>query len=256
MANPTTQGNPNSGNPPDPHTCRAPSDKWVINLSSTPLSSKQLTLLQKGPNFAIIPKHPPIEAYITATEIAAAKLPNQEAEEFRSDVNRLLKQQQQQPPQHCNLTPAQCRALTQLKQDNNRVILTADKGVAMVVMDLQDYNNKAQALLQDTNTYKVLPKDPTPQLKNKLITLLKNIHQTGGLNTHKYKQLYPTSALRPIVSSRGSITYGVAKELSHIIKPLVGQSPHHLKNTQHFMKAHTYRSISTLGQQSPHHCQT
>ena len=42
--------------------------------------------------------------------------------------------------------------------------------------------------------------------------------------------------LRPIVSSRGSITYGVAKELAHIIKPLVGQSPHHLKNTQHFVQ--------------------
>ena len=37
----------------------------------------------------------------------------------------------------------------------------------MVVMDKQDYNNKAQALLQDSNTYRVLPKDPTPQLKNK-----------------------------------------------------------------------------------------
>ena len=42
--------------------------------------------------------------------------------------------------------------------------------------------------------------------------------------------------LRPIVLSRGSITYGVAKELAHIIKPLVGQSPHHLKNTQHFVQ--------------------
>ena len=89
----------------------------------------------------------------------------------------------------------------------------------MVIMDQQDYNNKAQALLQDTNTYKVLPMDPTPQLKNKLITLLKSIKQTGGLSTQKYKQLYPTSAapqilwpsqntqnwypLRPIVSSRG-----------------------------------------------------
>ena len=61
----------------------------------------------------------------------------------------------------------------------------------------QDYSNKAQALLQDTNTYKVLPKDPTPQIKNKLITLLKNIKQTGGLSTQKYKQLYPTSAVPP-----------------------------------------------------------
>ena len=52
---------------------------------------------------------------------------------------------------------------------------------------------------------------------------LPKIHKTG-------------TPLRPIVSSRGSITYGVAKELSHIIKPLLGQSPHHLKNTQHFIQ--------------------
>ena len=58
-------------------------------------------------------------------------------------------------------------------------------------MDQQDYTNKAQALLEDTNTYKVLPKDPTSQLKNKLITLLKDIKQTGGLTTQKYKQTLP-----------------------------------------------------------------
>ena len=120
------------------------------------------------------------------------------------------------------------------------------QGVAIVIMDQENYTNKAQALLQDTNTYKVLTKDPTSQLKNTLISLLKDIKQTGGLTTHKYKPLYPTSAvppkfyglpkihktgtpLRPIVSSRGSITYSVSKELSHIIKPLVGQSPHRLK---------------------------
>ena len=54
-------------------------------------------------------------------------------------------------------------------------------------MDQQHYNNKAWALLQDTNTYKVLHKDLTPQLKNKFITLLKNTKQTGGLSTQKHK---------------------------------------------------------------------
>ena len=249
----STQANQTSGNPLNPNTCRDHTDKWVINLSRTPLTVDQLTLLQKGPNFAITPKYPPIDAYIMATELASSKLPSQEVDEFRSDVNRLLKEQQQQHHNNCNLNPAQCRALTQLKQDNTRVVLTADKGVAMVIMDQQDYNTKAKALLQDTNTYKVLPKDPTPALKNKLINLLKDIKQSGGLSIQKYKQLYPTSAvphkfyglskihktgtpLRPIVSSRGSITYGVAKELSHIIKSLVGQLPHHLKNTQHFIQ--------------------
>ena len=65
----------------------------------------------------------------------------------------------------------------------------------MVIMDQQDYNNKANTLLQDTNTYKVLNKDPTNSLKNKLITILKDIKQTGGLSNTKYKTLYPTKAV-------------------------------------------------------------
>ena len=77
------------------------------------------------------------------------------------------------------------------------MVLTADKRVAMVIMDQEDYTNKAQTLLQDTNTYKLLPMDPTSQLKNKLISLLKDIKQTGGFSTHKCKQLYPTSAVPP-----------------------------------------------------------
>ena len=47
------------------------------------------------------------------------------------------------------------------------------------------------------------------------------------------KQEHPLGPLFPV---GGSITYGVAKELAHIIKPLVGQSPHHLKNIQHFIQ--------------------
>ena len=42
--------------------------------------------------------------------------------------------------------------------------------------------------------------------------------------------------LRPIVSSCGSVTYGVAKELAKILKPLVGKSPHHITSTQDFVE--------------------
>ena len=40
--------------------------------------------------------------------------------------------------------------------------------------------------------------------------------------------------LRPIVSSIGSVTYETSKELSRILKPLVGRSPHHVQNNQEF----------------------
>ena len=42
--------------------------------------------------------------------------------------------------------------------------------------------------------------------------------------------------LRPIVSSTVSVTYETSKELSRILKPLVGRSPHHVQNNQEFLK--------------------
>ena len=44
----------------------------------------------------------------------------------------------------------------------------------------------------------------------------------------------PDTPLRPIVSSHGSVTYGVAKVLAKIFKPLVGVSCHHVHSAQDF----------------------
>ena len=41
------------------HMCINHTDKWIINLSKIPLTKEQLSLLQKGPNFAFTPKYPP-----------------------------------------------------------------------------------------------------------------------------------------------------------------------------------------------------
>ena len=54
--------------------------------------------------------------------------------------------------------------------------------------------------------------------------------------------------LRPTISSRGSITYGVARELANIICPLVGQSPHHSKtpNTVQHIKEIKFESREVM----------
>ena len=72
-----------------------------------------------------------------------------------------------------------------------------DKGVEMVIMDKQEYTDKAIGLLSDTNTYRTILKDPTNKLKNKLICILKDIKQTGGLKDSTYCKGYPTSAVHP-----------------------------------------------------------
>ena len=60
-----------------------------------------------------------------------------------------------------NLTLEEIRAVKELKQDHSQVVLTADKGVAMIVMDREDYTDKAHLLLADTNTYKTITKNPS-----------------------------------------------------------------------------------------------
>ena len=67
-----------------------------------------------------------------------------------------------------------------------------------------------------------------------------------------YRTMYPTSCLapkfyglpkihktvtplRPVVSSRGSVTYGVAKVIAKILKPFVGKLPHHIPSTNDFV---------------------
>ena len=46
----------------------------------------------------------------------------------------------------------------------------------------------------------------------------------------------PDTLLRPIVSSCGSVTYGVAKELIKILKPIIGKSPLHINSTHDFVE--------------------
>ena len=116
-----------------------PNPKWVINLSNKPLTPAQRSVLPKGPNFVVTPRQPPNLEYITAIEAACTKLSKHDAEELRADINRVLRSSHPLKP---NLTKAQNLALRELKRDRDCIVLTADKGVAMVIMDRQDYISK------------------------------------------------------------------------------------------------------------------
>ena len=71
-------------------TLEDPSHKWVINLSSKPLTQAKRSLLAKGPNYAIALRPPNLE-YITAIESVCTKLSQQDVEELRANINRLLR---------------------------------------------------------------------------------------------------------------------------------------------------------------------
>ena len=96
-------------------------------------------------------------------------------DEFTVEVKRLLLQDQNNKRQ-ANVSKEELKALKELKLDNNRLILTANKGVALVVIDKQEYIKKAEDLLQESS-YKKIADDPTAKQKNKLISILRRSRQ-------------------------------------------------------------------------------
>ena len=112
----------------------------MINLSNTPLTEEQERLLAHGPKFVITPRETLVKEYIAATEQACTKIEQGKQEEFRVEVKRLLKyDQNNNNKRQANISKEELKALKELKLDNNRLILTADKGVALVVIDKDDY---------------------------------------------------------------------------------------------------------------------
>ena len=232
--------------------CERIKSKWVVNLSDKTLTSDEENVLKHGLNFAVSPKEIPVDDYIIAIETACRAIGpvSKEAETLRAHCVRVLKNAPRPKP---NLKKSERVALDNLAKDSTITIVPADKGRAVVVMNTTDYKTKAELLLSDEKTYQQLKKDPTSKFSNRLISQLKDIKKEGNLDEREYRRIYPTSAmvprfyglpkvhkqgapLRPIVASRGSITYELAKVLAQILSPLVGQNGYALKNSAEMVK--------------------
>ena len=81
------------------------------------------------------------------------------------------------------------QALKRLKNDNNTVILPADKGCVNVVMDKTDYFDKMGTLVNDKQTYEELKHDPTPTLQRKLNSKILMLKKTDAIDTQRYYRL-------------------------------------------------------------------
>ena len=122
---------------------------------------------------------------MAAVKEACSRLPAMEADELRADTSCLLKNN---CPYNKSNISKEYKAIKDLREDHTRVILTVDKGVAKVVMDKQEYTDKALTLLTDTSTYNTISKDPTTRLMNKLISTYKDIKKQGGINGHNKQE--------------------------------------------------------------------
>ena len=147
-------------------------DNWIINLFMKELTPEEKSLLQKGPKFAVTQTTIPMKEYISTTTVAviqAGELNGVDCSALYHDVNRILNTFTNKPI-HTNITKAEHLALENLRKDKDCIIVTADKGVALDVMDKTEYITKCEALLYKTTQFiSISPKTYLqPSIKNSL----------------------------------------------------------------------------------------
>ena len=74
---------------------------------------------------------------------------------------------------------AEAWPIWELKGNKDRLVLTADKWVANVIIDRQDYISKANNLLAQP-AYMPIPRDATNKINAKPITILRKVKNLTG----------------------------------------------------------------------------
>ena len=224
-------------------------DKLVKNLSSRNLTEKEKDVLALGLNFAMKLRQIPTHQIIAATESTATQLDKETAQQLRHKVSSFLSTAK---PPRSNLDKQQRESVRSLRDDENIVILPADKGNATVILSRKDYVMKMENLLED-EAYKKVTCDPTSRMKKRISTALNDCEQKGYITTkqrmhlaHQFSsspQIYGLPKvdkvgvpLRPIVAAIGSPPHLLAKELTRIRSPLAGKGPSHVRNSANFVQ--------------------
>ena len=96
-----------------------------------------------------------------------------------------------------NITKEDSKVLKELREDETRIILTADKDVAIVVMDKPEYTSKAKVLQEGGESYQEIQCDPSSKYKKKLINPLQKIKTERVINSILYKKMFSSGATAP-----------------------------------------------------------
>ncbi len=225
--------------------------RWVINKSSKSLTRDEISVLSRGPKFSVTQDRIPVEDIIPMVESGLLGIPDSDADSVRNDIVKAIKQSK---VPDSNISQGERKALTRLKKDRSIMILPADKGTALVVIDTKEYEAKCLNLLADKDTYEELKHDPTVSLQRQLIDKLKGFKNKGNLSEQKYQKMRPSgnrspapkfyglpkihkdgTPFRGIVSSCASLSHNTAKELTRILQPLIGSNGHNVTSTKDFV---------------------
>ncbi|CAF3946895.1 unnamed protein product [Rotaria sp. Silwood1] len=224
--------------------------KNVVNMSKIQLNQQHLQVLSKGLKFIPTPKSINIVTNIVNCKKSLYSAPLIIKNAARSEISTFI--QKWKKPKQCNMNKEEIKLLNEIKAIEDIIIIQADKGGKIVIMDKSDYITKVEEKLNDKNVYELIKNDPTTTIKeeisekvtklanNNKITLNTKYYLTSNDDLSKIRgqpKLHKTNApMRIVTCSRNTITSPISQFVYKFIKELRATLNGVISNTFNFVQ--------------------
>ncbi|BHF70731.1 hypothetical protein SprV_0301378400 [Sparganum proliferum] len=222
-------------NLPNPTSPR--NDKLVHNLSSKELTKDQMQVLRHKASFNTADA----KSVNMIAEVESIHCQTEATEETKSLIRHQVSSLLMAHRPREVLFKVERDVLRELKADKDLVIVPADKKRATVVLDRTDYLQKAKDLLEDRQFYVPCATNSLKALTREINATLLALENAGAITPTDRRMARPQDTalarfyglpkvhkdgapLRPIVSLKGTPTYGLAKWLFRRLKFLTADS--------------------------------
>ncbi|CAF2852485.1 unnamed protein product [Rotaria sp. Silwood2] len=156
-------------------------------MSKVKLSEAHLKVLSKGLKFVPTQRNINTITTITNCETSLNSTPSLIKKAAISEITTFINKWRK--PKKNNMTKEEIRLLNEIKSMDQIIIIQADKGGKIIIMDKSEYINKIEEKLNDNNIYEKLTKDPTDELKLKINTIATKLNQQNKINMAQKLQL-------------------------------------------------------------------
>lgn len=232
-------------------------NKWLVNLTNVDVPPNVQNTLALGKKFNPPSKIIPYEHIIAGIESAIYYCQENERNDIRNkSVNiitnfkntgnfKVISKEDQTINRNVKSTK------NFLLNNPSILVTNADKGNVTVLIDKNDYIEKMDLLLSDTNTYATIQKDNTKTTQKEVNTMVESWYMENKITLNERNKLKISNSviakmygcpkihkhgtpLRPIVSGIGTPTHELSAFLCNILKCSIGQKNSYVKNAEEF----------------------
>lgn len=239
-------------------------DKFVENLSKVDIPEDVIRGLCLGPKFGFIDqKEKTVFNILGDVENYISNIKNTKQQSIcRNKVNNCIlnyinkKNNFNKFKKVDQIIATQIKAAKKYKKqmEEKLVFLSSDKSNSIVIMDKEDYKQKALEVLNDDKKYIKLcnNKDPVGKAERKVNQFVKKIYENNGLTKGEYQQLLSKNAnagmmyflakshkencpLRPVITNYQTPSENLSKYLGLVLKNIVN-GEHRVKNSNQVLE--------------------